>query len=401
MATASPPVATVGLVVHGLSALDGRPVAVHVRDGVITAVDRIASLPTDAADCFVSPGLIDNQVNGYAGVSFTTGSGPLTVAGVLTATRALWSVGVTSYLPTLITHAADTYCQSLAVLAEAAADPALQGSILGYHLEGPHISPHDGFRGAHPACHVRPPNWAEMERFQAAARGGVRTVTVAPETPGCIDFIRRCTAAGIVVALGHHDADRATIDAAVLAGARTVTHLGNGCANTINRHDNPLWPQLANDALHASLICDGFHLRDDQIAVFHRVKGTERTILTADAVHLAMMPPGDYVNDLGDTIHLGADGCVRYPAQGVLAGAALPLSRGVAKIRQVTGCTLAEAIRMATANPARLYGITDRGELRPGMRADLIVFRPGPDDLAIERTYVAGTLVHDASARAG
>ena len=79
MATASPPVATVGLVVHGLSALDGRPVAVHVRDGVITAVDRIASLPTDAADCFVGPGLIDNQVNGYAGVSFTTGSGPLTV----------------------------------------------------------------------------------------------------------------------------------------------------------------------------------------------------------------------------------------------------------------------------------------------------------------------------------
>ena len=109
----------------------------------------------------------------------------------------------------------------------------------------------------------------------------------------------------------------------------------------------------------------------------------------------------NYVNDLGDTIRLGADGCVRYPAQGVLAGAALPLSRGVAKIRQVTGCTLAEAIRMATANPARLYGITDRGELRPGMRADLIVFRPGPDDLAIERTYVAGTLVHDASARAG
>jgi N-acetylglucosamine-6-phosphate deacetylase len=386
-------------VVEGLSVVDGRPVAVHVRDGRIAAVERVESPAVGTAGRYVGPGLVDNQVNGYAGVSFTTGSGPLTTEGVLRATRALWSVGVTSYLPTLTTHSAETFCHSLAVLAEAAADPATLGSIVGFHLEGPHISPQDGFRGAHPARHVRPPSWSEMERFQAAARGGVRTVTVAPETPSCSDFIRRCTDSGVVVALGHHDADRATIDAAVLAGARTVTHLGNGCANTINRHDNPLWPQLANDALHASLICDGFHLRDDQIAVFHRVKGTERTILTADAVHLAMMPPGDYVNDEGDTIRLTPEGCIRYPAQGVLAGAALPLSRGVAKIVQVTGCPLADAIRMASANPARLYGIGDRGDLRPGMRADLIVFRAGADDLTVERTYVAGRLVHDASAR--
>lgn len=382
--------------IHGLSYLDGRPIAVRVRDGLIDAVERVESLPPAAAGRFVAPGLVDNQVNGYAGVAFTTGSGPLAVEGVLRATRALWSVGVTSYLPTLTTHAAETYCHSLAVLAEAAADPATLGSIAGFHLEGPHISPLDGFRGAHPARHVRPPNWAEMERFQAAAKGGVRTVTVAPETPGCLDFIRRCTAAGVVVALGHHDADRETIDRAVLAGARTVTHLGNGCANTINRHANPLWPQLANDALQASLICDGFHLRDEQIAVFHRVKGTDRTILTADAVHLAMLPPGDYVNDEGDTIRLTPEGCVRYPAQGVLAGAALPLSRGVAKIIEVTGCTLAEAIRMASTNPARLYGLADRGELRPGLRADLIVFRPGATDLAIDRTFVAGRLVHEA-----
>lgn len=382
--------------IHGLSYLDGRPIAVRVRGGLIDAVERVESLPPDAAGRFVAPGLVDNQVNGYAGVGFTTGSGPLSVEGVLRATRALWSVGVTSYLPTLTTHAAATYRHSLAVLAEAAADPATLGSIAGFHLEGPHISPRDGFRGAHPARHVRPPDWGEMERFQAAAKGGVRTVTVAPETPGCLDFIRRCTAAGVVVALGHHDADRDTIDRAVLAGARTVTHLGNGCANTIDRHANPLWPQLANDALQASLICDGFHLRDEQIAVFHRAKGTDRTILTADAVHLAMMPPGDYVNDEGDTIRLTPEGCVRYPAQGVLAGAALPLSRGVAKIMQVTGCTLADAIRMASTNPARLYGLADRGALRPGLRADLIVFRSGGHDLAIERTYVAGRLVHDA-----
>jgi N-acetylglucosamine-6-phosphate deacetylase len=382
--------------IHGLSYLDGRPIVVRVRGGLIDTVERAESLPPHAAGRFVAPGLVDNQVNGYAGVAFTTGSGPLAVEGVLRATRTLWSVGVTSFLPTLTTHAAETYCHSLAVLAEAAADPSALGAIAGFHLEGPHISPLDGFRGAHPARHVRPPDWAEMERFQAAAKGGVRTVTVAPETPGCLDFIRRCTAAGMVVALGHHVADRETIDRAVLAGARTVTHLGNGCANTIDRHANPLWPQLANDALQASLICDGFHLRDEQIAVFHRVKGTERTILTADAVHLAMLPPGDYVNDEGDTIRLTPEGCVRYPAQGVLAGAALPLSRGVAKIMQVTGCTLAEAIRMASTNPARLYGLADRGELRPGLRADLIVFRPGATDLAIEQTFVAGRLVHEA-----
>ena len=345
-------------------------------------------------------GDFDIQVNGYAGADFCSRS--LTIEQCRRACDELAADGVGGILATVITDSIEGICDKLTrLVAYRDRDPMIARMIAGFHVEGPFLSRKPGCPGAHDPAKIMPANVDDATRIVAAGGGLVRLVTLAPECDAGLATTSFLARQGITVSAGHCDPSLDELEAAIDAGLSMVTHLGNGCANTINRHDNPLWPQLANDALHASLICDGFHLRDDQIAVFHRVKGTERTILTADAVHLAMMPPGDYVNDLGDTIHLGADGCVRYPAQGVLAGAALPLSRGVAKIRQVTGCTLAEAIRMATANPARLYGITDRGELRPGMRADLIVFRPGPDDLAIERTYVAGTLVHDASARAG
>jgi N-acetylglucosamine-6-phosphate deacetylase len=165
----------------------------------------------------------------------------------------------------------------------------------------------------------------------------------------------------------------------------------------INRHDNPLWPQLANDQLMASIICDGFHLRDEEIAVFYKVKGAEKTIITSDVTSFATLPPGLYKNEDGETVELTKEGMLRYPAQNVLFGSVLPISRGVVHIMEVTGCTLGEAIRMASTNPAKLYGLTDRGSIEPGKRADLILFTIGDRELSIKKTYVNGTLVYDTS----
>jgi len=381
---------------EGTHYLNGSPVRVEIRDGKIAAVERIENLTDENNKLFISPGLIDSQVNGFAGVSFSFAGGELIREGVLKATQALWEKGVTSYLPTLTTNSHELLIRNLEVLAGTLDDEALLGSIPGIHLEGPYINPEDGYRGAHPRQHVRKPDWKEFMAYGQASGDRILTVTLAPEMEGALDLIRECTARGIVVALGHHNASARVIDQAVANGAKISTHLGNGCANMINRHVNPLWPQLANDGLFISIICDGFHLLPEEIRVFYGVKGPERTILISDVTSYAALPPGEYRTPDGETIELTPDGMLRYPAQSVLYGSASAISKGVVHIMKVTGCSLADAIRMASTNPADLYGLGDRGVIEPGKRADLILFTIGENDLEIRNTYVRGNLVYKA-----
>jgi len=383
--------------IEGLLYTDRKPVSIEIKDGKIFSVQPIDKLSNESHPLFIAPGLIDNQVNGFAGVSFCFGGGELNKEGIVKATRELWKKGVTTYLPTLTTNSKEVLLRNFTLLANTKNDEALHGSIAGYHLEGPYISPEDGYRGAHPFKSVHKPDWKEFMEFYEASGRNILTITIAPELEGSMEFIRKCTAMGITVAIGHHNAPKAVIDEAVLNGAKIATHLGNGCANMINRHNNPLWPQLANNQLMASIICDGFHLRDEEITVFYKVKGPEKTIITSDVTSFASLPPGEYKNEEGETIELTKEGMLRYPAQNVLYGSASPISRGVTHIMKVTGCSIGEAIQMASTNPAKLYGLTDRGSIEPGKRADLILFESGDTELTIRKTYVAGNLVYDSS----
>jgi N-acetylglucosamine-6-phosphate deacetylase len=275
--------------ITGLLYSDNKPVSITLRDGKITRIERIKELPAESAGLVVAPGLIDNQVNGFAGVSFTFGGNDLTLDGVKTATKGLWKNGVTTYLPTLTTNSRELLLNNFAVLAKAKDDPELLGSIAGFHLEGPYISPVDGYRGAHPLKYVRKPDWDEFMAFNKAAGNNILEVTVAPEIDGALDFISKCKAAGIIVAIGHHDASAAAIASAIDRGAVIATHLGNGCANMINRHINPLWPQLADDRLMISIIGDGFHLLPEEIRVFYKVKGPDKTIIISDVLQKGIL----------------------------------------------------------------------------------------------------------------
>jgi N-acetylglucosamine-6-phosphate deacetylase len=382
--------------IEGLSYIDGKPISVIVKDGKILNIKSIEKLKDEKSNVYIAPGLIDNQVNGFDGVSFSFGGGILTLEGVKHATQALWERGVTTYLPTLTSNEFELLLKNFSILAEAMSDDAFLGSIPGFHLEGPYISPLDGFRGAQPEKYIRNPDWGQFMELYKASGNNILTITVAPELDGAMDFIRKCDDLGIVVALGHHNGNAQQINEAVNNGAKTCTHLGNGCANLINRHDNPLWPQLSNDDLMISIICDGFHLRPEEIRVFTKAKGIDKTIITSDVTKYANLKPGIYKNKIGDDIELTKDGIVQYPAQKVLAGSASAINRGVAHVMNVTDCTLADAIQMASSNPAKLYGLTDRGIMAPGKRADLILFTIGEKEINIQKTYVAGTLVFQA-----
>jgi N-acetylglucosamine-6-phosphate deacetylase len=366
---------------------------VLVRNGIIENVsegDLVATGATEinANNQFIGPGLIDIQINGFMGVDFSDQE--LSIADMRKATEALWKVGVTTYLPTVITNSQKNLKRSFSLLSKVLDDKEIGMSIRGFHLEGPYISPVQGFRGAHLEKYVREPEWKEFSELQKEVHDRIVLITVAPEVNGAISFIRKCTQAGIVVSLGHHNGSSEIIKKAVGAGASMVTHLGNGCANMINRHDNPFWPQLANDELTATIIADGYHLNQDQIQCFYRMKGLERTILVSDALDLAGLPPGEYTRLERQVVLTEV---VKFPAENVLAGAASPLSICVSNMMKFTNCSLENAIQMASANPARSLGLKEIGELKPAKRADVILFKLENGKIKILKTIISGKIV--------
>jgi N-acetylglucosamine-6-phosphate deacetylase len=377
--------------VQGLLYTNNQPVSIVIEDGII--ID-IRPFDADAvAELFiVAPGLIDVQVNGYAGVSFTDEG--LTVAGVKKATEALWKEGVTSYLPTIITASSATIKSNLQTLKAALEDDQLAQSIPGFFVEGPYISPLDGFRGAHNLEFVRLPNWDEFLDFQAASGNHLIKTTVAPELDGAMEFIERCHQSGVVVAIGHHNGSSAQIHEAAARGAQVSTHLGNGCANMIHRHNNPLWAQLSDDRLIPTIIADGFHLNADEVSVFYKVKGPEKLMLISDVTKLAGLPPGEYDWN-GKLVLLTEEGKLRLPEQDVLAGASFSIRKGIRTIMQFTGCSLQEAIQMASTNQSRLFAWNDRGSIEVGKRADLILFKFELGEMIIHQSILGGDRVYE------
>ncbi len=372
---------------------DGQPITIKINDGKISDIIRDSKeRKITKGIIYVAPGLIDHQVNGYLSHSFVGDN--LDAAQVKKITEAFWENGITTFMPTLTTESNEVLLRNFEKLNEILEDENLEQSIPGFHLEGPYISPVDGFRGAHNLTHIRNPNWEEFEAWYFASGKRIKEITIAPELEGAMDFIKKCIDNNIKVAIGHSNASTAQINEAVKLGASISTHLGNGCANTIHRHHNPIWPQLSEDKLFASLIVDGFHLTKEEVRTFYKVKGADKTILVSDITRWAGMPPGNYT-DFGQEIVVTEEGAIMMPKENVLAGASFLITKGIENIIKFTGCSLKEAIDMSTINPAKALGFNDRGEIAVGKRADLIYFRFASGKLEIVKTIVGGKVVYD------
>lgn len=361
---------------NGETVLAGRnfrtaePIEVHCRGGVITAV---RPLPTAVrVRGWLAPGFVDIQSNGYGGQEFS--SPTLTAEKVAAIVDVQASFGVTRFLPTVTTASFETIAHSLRTIAAACRQSAKVARIaVGMHVEGPYISREDGARGAHPLAHCRPPDWEEFQRFQEAAEGRIRLLTLSPEYPEAPRFIRRVTDSGVVVALGHMTADSAQIKAAVDAGARLSTHLGNGAHRMLRRHPNYLWDQMAEDRLSASLIVDGHHLPSEVVKTIVRAKTPERCILVSDLSGLAGLPAGRYDTELCE-LEILADGRLVIAGQDqLLAGASQPIGVGVAKVMDYAAVSLGTAVDMATRQPADLLGLP-MVELAEGQPAEVVHF---------------------------
>lgn len=377
----------------GRNPFSGGALRVAVREGRVTGVEEI----TPQSDMpWLAPGLVDLQVNGFGGIDLNDGN--VTAATVVALCHRLLAEGVTRFLPTIISATEHQIIETVVAVAHAAAsDPVAALMVAGIHVEGPFLSPIDGPRGAHRLECMRDADPREIERWQAAAGGLIRLVTIAPEVRGAQETIRAAVALGIRVSIGHCAASAEQVHLAADAGATLSTHLGNGTFGTLPRHPNMIWAQLADDRLTAMFITDGHHLPADTAKAMLRAKGVARSVLVSDSVALAGMPPGRYRTPIGGDVEILPSGRVTLPGTSFLAGSGDALRSCVARAARMTGLQLGKCLAMASTQAAAAIGLP--GGLEPGAQADIILFdwAAGDDSLAIRQTVLAGNVVFTAA----
>lgn len=370
----------------------GKPIRLQIKDGRIEQIRELFDADVSELPC-IAPGLVDLQINGYGGYDLNTL--PIDEHRVIHVTKGLWKEGVTTYFPTIITNTDEAIESALRLISAVCSRyEDLERCIGGIHLEGPFISPEDGPRGAHPKDYVKEPDWALFQRWQEAADGRIKIITLSPEWPGAAEFIRKCTESGVIVSIGHTAATPEQIREAVHAGARMSTHLGNGAHLMLPRHPNYIWEQLAQDDLWSCMIADGFHLPESVLKVIMRVKG-ERALLVSDAVSFSGLEPGEYTSHIGGNVVLTPEGKLHLAENpNLLAGSAQTLKWGIEQLIKTGLCPLSEAWEMASIRPAQLVNLPGGSGLVEGAPADLILFKREKNGIRILKTIKHGECVY-------
>lgn len=345
---------------------------VSVEDGNIVSMEQG---PANGATETLTAAFFDVHVHGGRSIDFMAAD----PQGIAEVGRFLASRGVAHYLPTTVTAPLDLTLRALEHLADAIEHPQVHASgaatatPVGIHLEGPFVS--HGKRGVHPEVSLREPSVELFDRFQTAARGHIRLMTMAPELPHALELIQHVTAAGVRVTMGHSMATMEETLAAIAAGATSSTHLFNAMRALDHREPGVVGTILDRDDVYAEAICDGVHVHPAIIRLWLKIKGEERAILMTDGISATGVPDGTY--RLGDFDVVVKNGvCL---AGNTLAGSVLTMDRAVANVRRFTGASLEVAVRLASRNPARMMGMTHLTQLKPGTPANFNVFNEAGD----------------------
>lgn len=300
---------------------------------------------------------IDLQVNGFAGIDFSFPD--ITVAQVKEITRRLASEGTAGYCPTIVTCDPEITKRSLRIIAEARrTDSVCKERILGIHLEGPFISDKPGAVGAHPPEWVRRPDLKLFNEFQESADGSIRLLTIAAEAEGSVEFCQAVTRMGVTISLGHqlsHTPDE--LGRLASAGAKALTHLGNGIPNLLPRHDNVIWAGLAEDRLSVMFIPDGHHLPLQILKVYTRAVPIERLIAVTDCSFPGGLPPGKY-NVFGNDAVLEPNGLLHNPVKQCLVGSTATMAQVVKVLQsEEVGLSYEQCLTICRDNPLRLIAV--------------------------------------------
>jgi N-acetylglucosamine-6-phosphate deacetylase len=356
-----------------------------VRGSLTVAGERIAAVSRhsdgsgeDLGGAWLVPGFVDIHVHGGGGATYTTGE----VDQARQVAAFHLSHGTTTTLASLVTSPPELMHQATVGYAPLVAE----GVIAGIHYEGPYLS---AVRcGAQNPDHLRKPDLDELACLIEAGAGAVRMVTIAPELPGASEAIKWLVARGVTVAIGHTDATYDQTLAGVAAGATVGTHVFNGMRPPHHREPGPVYALLAADTVVCEFIADGVHLHDGTLRFATGVTGPHRAALITDAMTATGMPDGTY--ELGGQPVTVSGGVARLAegteGAGSIAGSTLTMDAALRRAVRA-GLSIVDATAMAATTPARALGLTDRGAVVPGLRADLVILS---DDLQVQRVMRAG-----------
>lgn len=364
-----------------------------IENGTIVATGHKEQTPASFAGTTYSfprsftiiPGYIDMHIHGANNADTMDA----TVEALDMMARTLPREGTTAFLPTTMTQAPEKIA---AALENAAAyidhnNNHGQAEVIGIHLEGPFINP--ARKGAQPEEYVLQPDIALFDEWHHLARGQIRLVTVAPEQEKGFAFVRHLAENGVIVSIGHSDANFPEVKEAVAAGASHVTHLYNGMKGLHHREPGTAGGALLLDELYVEIIADGFHIHPEMIRLAIRAKGLDRVILVTDSMRAKWLPAGK--SELGGQEVFVKDGKATL-ASGSLAGSILKMKDAVKNVMTFAGLSLPEAVQLATENPAKHLGIFDRkGSLEEGKDADIVILNEQYDPVM---TFCRGTIAY-------
>jgi N-acetylglucosamine-6-phosphate deacetylase len=336
--------------------------------GGASAFDREEGLEViELPGCYALPGLIDTHIHGAGGFDSTTPEAPGTDIGMMSKTLA--SHGITAFVPTVISLPRDRMLSAISFLSNEIGKEYDGACPVGIHVEGPFLNRQK--HGSQDERDIRPIDLGEARELLQAGHGAVRTMTFAPELEQAVPLVELLLENNVVPAMGHSLADEAAVLRAVDAGARRVTHIFNGMPPLHQRAVGLTAVALTDDRLDIEIILDGAHLHPRMVDLVCRSKPIKRIIGVSDAIQGAGLLDGTY--HLGPTEINVRNGRSTTP-DGVLAGTTLMLERGWRHLMQFSHIELTDAASCLTLNPARSIGLTDRGELHPGKRADIAIF---------------------------
>lgn len=345
----------------------------------------------DAKGLYVSPGFIDMHTHGAGGADFMDG----TVDAYLTAARMHAVHGTTLLYPTTLTSTNEALFASFETYRKAEEMNMDGARFGGMHLEGPYFSP--VYAGAQDPRYLRNPRPEEymeiLDRCPALARW-----SFAPELEGAEEFAAELKKRGIVASIGHTNATFQECDAAYKSGADLMTHFYS-CMSTVSRRNafryaGTIEYGYIQDGMNLEIIADGIHVPQDLLHLLLKIKGVERLALVTDSMRAAGMPEGPSIlGPLSDGQEvIVEDGVAKLMDKSAFAGSVATADRLVRTMVQIAGCSITDAVRMITENPARIMGISDRkGSLKAGMDADLVIF---DENINVRNTIIEGKIVY-------
>ena len=344
-----------------------------ISDGKIGRIEECGVLSSEGYDRVIDcegkkavPGFIDVHTHGAAGIDVNAA----TAEGLETIARFFASQGTTSCLVSILT---DTPEQTLWCIDEYNKWKTLEhkgAEIIGIHLEGPFLA--SEYKGAMPEHLLKKaPDLELVKRYQDAASGAVRYMTISPELEGMPEFIRDVSGLGIKVAIGHSGASYERAMEAIQSGAVAGTHVGNAM-KLLHQHFPAIFGAVLESDVYCEMICDGLHLHPGTVRILLKAKGLDRAVAITDSIMAAGLPDGEYKLGVNDVVVV--DGDAKLKEGGVRAGSTLPLAQAYRNLLKFTGRTEEEILPVLTKNPSEMLGVyNELGSIEEGKAADILI----------------------------